>query len=56
MIKRRVTEGIDDEHEDRRIGQPIGFPNFVRYSAACRSLAKLGAAGRSPMCGGARLK
>jgi 5,5'-dehydrodivanillate O-demethylase len=33
IIKRRVTEGIDDEHEDWRIGHPIGFPNFVRVGA-----------------------
>jgi 5,5'-dehydrodivanillate O-demethylase len=28
-----VTEGIDEEHEDWRIGHPIGFPNFVRVGA-----------------------
>ncbi len=33
IIKRRVTEGIDEEHEDWRIGHPIGFPNFVRVGA-----------------------
>ncbi|MEE8518272.1 MAG: Rieske 2Fe-2S domain-containing protein [Dehalococcoidia bacterium] len=33
IIKRRMTEGIDEEHEDWRIGHPIGFPNFVRVGA-----------------------
>ena len=33
IIKRRITEGIDADHADWRIGHPIGFPNFVRVGA-----------------------